>query len=653
MRRCFELEKKISRLQLKCKQFSRVKSQLKYKLKIQKNLPKHKNTAKEISNDIKNLPHISDNAKTLANLIISDRKPNSTYSSEQRRLAMNVYYKSNSAYSYLRNRLNIQLPHKNSLNSWTPVKHLEPGFNKEIIDVLRKQIQSLDTRGKHCTLLFDGMAIRKELAYDQYSDQVFGFDTSIGSKEIATEITTFMIRGDFEQWKCVVSYFPSKNSMSSDQLCVAIMKNIEILFEIGYIVTTVISDQASYNRSCYKKLNISRDEPFLIYDSRKIIFIYDICHLIKNIRNLLLGLENSSKKTNQNCFLETPDGSVSWTVVRALHELDIKNTTKLCPKYSDRHINVGPFDKMNVKLAVQVLSHSSAAAIRTVLDHGLFPEKIANVATSTANFIEKIDNLFDCLNSSQISNFRKPLNSALKKDNDVYKYLCFMKNYLMNVSCSHTKVYWIDGLIQTISGILTLADNFFSDENLNVHYMLTARKNSDQIENFHGDVRGYNGFNRNPSVKEFNHIIGKIMSMKLISYVSNLKNCEPDDGEYLTHSTQQLELDNSNEKNYVKYLNICEELPEENISLFLESYCENETNLETETLNFTLQDSSLRYFSGYCLFVFFKKTQCDSCSNVMTKSEKVAENKSELLILNKSYDKQCDFGSLVAPSDFF
>jgi len=71
---------------------------------------------------------------------------------------------------------------------------------------------------------------------------------------------------------------------------------------------------------------------------------------------------------------------------------------------------------------------------------------------------------------------------------------------------------------------------------LEISYILTNKKNSDSIENFSGTIRGHNGSSRNPSVREFNDIMGRLLSMKLLSYSSNLMNCEADEDQYLKHS---------------------------------------------------------------------------------------------------------------------
>ena len=66
---------------------------------------------------------------------------------------------------------------------------------------------------------------------------------------------------------------------------------------------------------------------------------------------------------------------------------------------------------MRVRLAAQVLSHSVAAGIYTHVALNAMPE----TATYTAEFLDKLDGLFDCFNSGNMTNakqFRRALTAT-------------------------------------------------------------------------------------------------------------------------------------------------------------------------------------------------------------------------------------------------
>lgn len=326
-------------------------------------------------------------------MLLKKRSQNTQYSTDERNLAMNIHYKSHATYSFLRNRLNLNLPSKTSIYNWTPIKHLTPGFNSEIIEVLTRKINSSNIREKQVSLVLDAASIRSEISYNEYHDQVIGFeDLGVGPTEpkVAKEMLVFMVRGDFTNWKCAISYYPSKSAISGDKLKNLIIKNIDMLTKIGFQVNNVITDLGTSNQLALKMLGVTTDKPFIYHQNHKIYFIYDICHIVKCVRNSLC-------RPNPH-EIKTPEGQVSWRIPQFIHEMDRKNATKLCPKLTDRHMDPNNFEKMNVKLAAQVLSHSCASAIKTVSQNNLFPDDIKEKALPTAMFFERIDNTFDCFN---------------------------------------------------------------------------------------------------------------------------------------------------------------------------------------------------------------------------------------------------------------
>lgn len=213
--------------------------------------------------------------------------------------------------------------------------------------------------------------------------------------------------------------------------------------------------------------------------------------------------------------------------------------------------------------------------------------------------------------------------------------------------------------------MLQWADDAFADNKLNVEYILTSKKNSDCIENFFSSVRGYNGFNRNPSVQDFNNMMGRMMSMKLLGYASTLSNCEPDDDEYLRHALKSVDVAESSSlsREDLTFKGAITDRNEDGHSLgpplednfnlqdiSLRNYLEENdvefddvaesSSLSHEDLNykgalavqnkdehsvvapavedvFNLQDISLRYYLGYVLFQVSKKKSCYSCESIL------------------------------------
>ena len=66
-------------------------------------------------------------------------------------------------------------------------------------------------------------------------------------------------------------------------------------------------------------------------------------------------------------------------------------------KLTKTHIEPNAFKRMNVKLANQVLSHSVASAIRAYITLG----KLSAAAKTTADFVDRVNRLFDIMNSNK------------------------------------------------------------------------------------------------------------------------------------------------------------------------------------------------------------------------------------------------------------
>ena len=77
---------------------------------------------------------------------------------------------------------------------------------------------------------------------------------------------------------------------------------------------------------------------------------------------------------------------------------------KVAPSLKQIHVNPGKFQKMKVNIAAQVLSHSTATALRLCVVRKLLPE----AALTTAWFLQTVNDWFDVMNA------RFPLASIFK-----------------------------------------------------------------------------------------------------------------------------------------------------------------------------------------------------------------------------------------------
>ena len=85
------------------------------------------------------------------------------YSNDVKELAVTMHFYSPQAYDFLQQYLH--LPHPSTICAWSASLNCQPGFLSEVIEHL-KETKSKDPLKKHCTLMFDAMALKKEIVYD-------------------------------------------------------------------------------------------------------------------------------------------------------------------------------------------------------------------------------------------------------------------------------------------------------------------------------------------------------------------------------------------------------------------------------------------------------------------------------------------------------
>ena len=91
------------------------------------------------------------------------------------------------------------------------------------------------------------------------------------------------------------------------------------------------------------------------------------------------------------------DGSLSsWNDVKALFDFEKDKTLRKAPQLTLEHVHPTPARRMNVRLAAQVLSHRTAAAMRSST------AELPSTSVTTAELLETFNSIFDFLNSSNL-----------------------------------------------------------------------------------------------------------------------------------------------------------------------------------------------------------------------------------------------------------
>lgn len=241
------------------------------------------------------------------------------YSDKMRKFATTLYYHSPKAYAYLSST--FPMPSKVTLRTWLKVVDGWPGFTQEALSHLKRTHEVSSEREKLCTIMLDGMKIRKKCDYDSKSGRLIGYvdlgnsqtpeDTDSASS--ATDSLVFMAVGVASPWKIPFGYFLN-NGLTGELLKSLVTEAITLLTECKLEVVAVVCDALGSNVKMGKllgcRIHESKSEDFVTsfphpnLPAREVTLIFDAAHGLKLLRNLL-----GDKK-----FLQS-----TWYGVRARH----------------------------------------------------------------------------------------------------------------------------------------------------------------------------------------------------------------------------------------------------------------------------------------------------------------------------------------------
>lgn len=436
------------------------------------------------------------------------------YSDEFKKFTLTVNFYSPKAYNFLRKI--FYLPHQSSIRQWSSSVNCEPGFLSEVFADLKRQVSN-DIDMSDCALLLDGMAIRKQIIYDQAKSKYIGFVdygnlVPENSEAYASEALVFMLVGLKSKWKCPVGYFLIDKCNADNQTSL-IKTCLSLAADNGLRISSVTCDGTSTNISSLKNLgcvftdDIDTSVVKFKHPTRD-YYVYatlDACHMLKLARNCLGDLGH----------IQSDTGVISWKYIQCLHTLQESEGFNLANKLHTGHVNWRK-QKMKVKLAAQTLSSSVADALEFLEKDAKLPE--FQNCSATIEFIRYIDRMFDFLNSRHklMGGFKQPITKAnfeyLKLNTfRIAKYLLSLRDMNGQRMIHHKRKTFIVGFVSTAKSVLSLAEELLSREIKPYHYLLTYKVSQDHLELFFGCVRSRGGYNNNPNAIQFKTAIKQIL----------------------------------------------------------------------------------------------------------------------------------------------
>lgn len=104
----------------------------------------------------------------------------------------------------------------------------------------------------------------------------------------AKNATVIMVKGLYSDWKQPIAYFFIESQFRAELLISNIQKCVIQLSDWGLYVDALITDMGSNFIKLSNLLKITHSKPYFTVENKKIMYIFDTCHLIKATRNNLI-----------------------------------------------------------------------------------------------------------------------------------------------------------------------------------------------------------------------------------------------------------------------------------------------------------------------------------------------------------------------------
>lgn len=264
--------------------------------------------------------------------------------------------------------------------------------------------------------------------------------------------------------------------------------------------------------------------PSFSINNQKINVIFDPSHVIKLVRGSL-----TTK------FLHDSNGNaIKWNYFKQLVKFKkTRNFSGPIHKLTQAHID-WKSDDMNVRLAVETLSSSTANAIEYLMNAG-FAEFAG--AEATIKFTRTVDLAFDLRNSTHKSQskenmFKRPWNPTNiahihQKRVEIIEYFkgLQIRSERGNLSplCSSQNKTGFQGFVLNMCSFNEIYNDLIVTRE-RVNYLPTHTLSQDHLEQLFGDLRSFNGSNNNPNIVQFRAGIRKVLANTTIC-PSKKRNC--------------------------------------------------------------------------------------------------------------------------------
>ncbi|KAK3918927.1 Transposable element P transposase [Frankliniella fusca] len=203
-----------------------------------------------------------------------------------------------------------------------------------------------------------------------------------------------MVRGIYGKWKVPI-YLNFDQKMTPEIL----MDIIKKMHEAGYLIKAACSDMGGWNQETLEFHMKSLGYHIPLTQMKRIFFLADAPHCLKLTRNWLL--DTGFVLSDGSIADKKPLEALVKLVSSPQNPLEVTS----CYKLTEAHMKCEKTSRQSVRLAAQLLSHSTAVALQRYL-----PGDDPEAALRLSKVIGTINSWFDVFNSYIL--YSTPLKSA-------------------------------------------------------------------------------------------------------------------------------------------------------------------------------------------------------------------------------------------------
>lgn len=424
------------------------------------------------------------------------------YSSIVRIFCLTIHFYSPKAYEYIRSFFNLNLPHIRTIRNWYSAIKGSPGFTESAFDALKQKANEAKKKGEslNVCLIHDDMSIRQHSQWSSAEEKFFGHINAGKPEEhnlfapLAKQAYVLMVSGIGKEFKLPIGYFLIR-SLCAQERAAILYEALFMLNKIGVTVCAITNDGHISNISAAKILgaDYKADKPYFEnpFDDKKVIYqILDPPHMIKLARNCL---------GNKETIFDSEDKEIKWVFFENLVTLQISENINFGNKLTKSHLEYTK-RKMNVRLATETLSNSSASSIE-YLDRVKKLEKFQN-SESTVEYFRCCNNMLDIMNTKKNhcnEQYRRPISETTV--DEFAAYFDNAKNYIKGLqlmvgnqkkSILKTKSFTpFFGFYHNMSSFMGIYHDYVKPNGINEFY--TFDVSQDHLESFFGCIRRMGG----------------------------------------------------------------------------------------------------------------------------------------------------------------